>query len=287
LVGGIKGERVTTAIRRSFDASEINPIINFDARAFEAAKLPGMKPGDIDVTPIIANPLNVLLMAEGGGIIFAQQEPGIYEVHTSFLKPERKSNGAGPHIRNACLSAYRWMFTRTDCMILQTHVPAFNRAAIVFAPLLGWRLEFERKSVWPTDHGLVDMSFFSLSYEECVRKDELFVERGRAFHVRLKEEFARHKALHDNHPDEECHDRYVGACVETICGGQPEKAVVLYNRFARSAGYGLISLASRSPLMIDIGSALLMFEDNNFKVIQVHGSQGVGQSGSSMETLDA
>jgi hypothetical protein len=254
-------------IRRSFDASDINPILN-EGRIFESIKLPGMKPGDIDVSPVINNPLNVLLMAQGGGIVFAQQEPGIYDVHTAFLKPARKEDRSGPHIRNVCLSAYRWMFLSTDAMVLQTRIPAFNRAAIIFAPLVGWRFEFERKGVWPTDDGAADMSYFSMRYEEWVRKDEGVVEAGRDFHKRLDAEFARHRIAFENHADEECHDRYVGACAQMILAGQPEKATVLYNRWARFSGYAPISLVSRSPLLVDIGTALLMVENDNFKVIQ-------------------
>lgn len=260
-----RAEKVSRLIHRSFDADDINPILN-DPRVFESIKLPGMTT-DIDATPIVTNPSNVLLMAEGGGIIFAQQEGGIYDVHTAFLKPERNKTG-GPHIRNVCEQAYRWIFTHTDCMVLQTRIPAFNRAAIIFAPLVGWRFEFERKGVWPTDQGPVDMSYFSLRYEEWVRRDQEFVDSGRKFHQRLDEEFARHKALHDNHPDDEAHDRYVGACIQTILAGQPEKAVVLYNRWAAFSGYGPIAMVSRSPLLIDIGTALLMVENDNFKVIQ-------------------
>jgi hypothetical protein len=254
------------AIRRSFNASDINPILN-DPYVFESIKLPGMKPGDVDASAIIENPNNVLLMAERGGIIFGQLEPGIYDVHTAFLKPERKSDGAGPHIRNACLTAYRWMFTHTDCMILQTKIPAFNRAAIIFAPLLGWRFEFERKGVWPTDDGNIDMSFFSLNYENWVRKDETLVKIGQAFHLRLDEEFIRRGVLPDSHPDEECHDRYVGACAQMIFGGQPEKAIVLYNRWARFAGYGQITMTNRSPLTIDIGTAILSLTGEDFEVV--------------------
>jgi hypothetical protein len=253
-------------IRRSFDASDINPILN-DPRNFDSIKLPGMNPGDIDATPIVSNPMNALLMAEGGGIIFAMSEPGIYDVHTAFLKPERKDKG-GPHIRNVCLEAYRWMFLSTDAMVLQTRMPAFNRAAIVFAPLVGWRFEFERKAVWALDEGAADMSYFSMRYEDWARKDENLVAAGRVFHARLDAEFERHKAPHDQHPDDEAHDRYVGACMAMVLAGQPEKAVVLYNRWARFAGYEPITMISRSPLLIDIKIALLMVENDNFKVIQ-------------------
>jgi hypothetical protein len=86
---------MTTAIRRSFDASEIHPILNYESRVFEAIKLPGMKPGDIDVTPVIANPLNVLLMVEGGGIIFAQQEPGILRGSYFISKAREKKRRHG------------------------------------------------------------------------------------------------------------------------------------------------------------------------------------------------
>ena len=248
-------------IRRSFDATEINPILN-DPSVFETIKLPGMQP-DIDMSAIVSNPVNVLLMTEGGGIIFAQAEPGIYDVHTSFLESYR-----GRHAIRASREAYRWMFTHTDCMILQTRVPAFNRAAETFCRIIGATLEFTRKKTWPIEPEPADMTYWSLKYEDWVRGASCLIASGREFHERLDEEFARHNALHDNHPDEECHDRYVGACAEMIYAGQPEKAVVLYNRFARFAGYGLISMVSRSPLLIDIGSALLMVENDNFKVIQ-------------------
>lgn len=249
-------------IRRSFEASEINPILN-DPGVFEAIKLPGIAIGEMDVSAIVGNPSNVLLMAQGGGIIFSQAEPGIYDVHTSFLESHR-----GRHAISASREAYRWMFTHTDCMILQTKVPSFNRAAENFCRMVGATCQFTRKKAWPVEPEPADMSYWSLKYEDWVRGAPLLVAAGRAFHARLDEEFARHRALHENHPDEECHDRYVGTCVETIYAGQPEKAVVLYNRWARFAGYGLIAMVSRSPLLIDIGNALLMVENDNFKVIQ-------------------
>lgn len=248
-------------IRRSFDAADINPILN-DPSVFEAIKLPGMV-ADLDVTSIVDNPLNVLLMAEGGGIIFAQAEPGIYEVHTSFLADHR-----GRYAIRASLEAYRWMFTHTDCMILQTRVPAFNLAAAKFCSIVGAAKDFERKGVWQTEGDPADVSYWSLSYESWMRRTRDPIESGRAFHVRLDAEFTRHGAPHDKHPDEDCHDLHVGACVEMIYAGQPEKAVILYNRWARFAGYGLISLIAKAPLLIDIGSAILQVTNDSFKVIK-------------------
>lgn len=248
-------------IRRSFDAAEINSILN-DPSVFELIKLPGMKP-DLDVSPVLRNPANVLLMADGGGIIFAQAEPGIYEVHTNFLETHR-----GRDAIRASLEAYRWMFTHTDCMILQTKVPVFNKAAEKFCGIVGATKDFERKGTWLTDSGPADMSYWTLSYESWLRRTPELMESGRAFHARLDEECARHGVREENHPDEPCHDLYVGVCAETIYAGQPEKAVVLYNRSARFAGYGAIALVSKSPLLIDIGTAILQVVNDSFKVIQ-------------------
>lgn len=248
-------------IRRSFDPAEINPILN-DPSVFEAIKLPGMKP-DIDVTAVVHNPANVLLMAEGGGIIFAQQEPGIYEVHTSFLQNSRGLNA----IRSS-KEAYRWMFTHTDCMILQTKVPAFNKAADQFCKIVGATKDFERKGVWLTESGPVDMSYWSLRYEDWLRKTPSIMESGKIFHARLDEERDRLGFPDDSHPDEDCHDLYVGACAEMIYAGQPEKGIALYNRWAKFSGYGLIALVSKSPLLVDIGTSLLQVQNDSFKVIQ-------------------
>jgi len=73
---------------------------------------------------VIENPLNVLLMTEGRRIISGNPSPESTMCNTSFLE-----NYRGRHAIRASLAAYRWMFTHTDCMILQTRVPAFNKAA--------------------------------------------------------------------------------------------------------------------------------------------------------------
>jgi len=203
--------------------------------------------------------------AIGGGMIFTQMEPGIYETHTNFLKSHR-----GMFAVQAARLACRWMFTHTDCMILLTRIPAFNKAAEKFCTAIGGTREFERKAVWPSNDGLADMSFWALRYDDWVRKTPELSVVGHEFHEKLDSEFFRHGVGRTNpHEDEECHDRYVGACMETIFGGQPEKAIVLYNRWARFAGYGLVSLVAHNPLILDIGDAVLqMLDGNTFKVIK-------------------
>lgn len=218
----------------------------------------------IDVAPLLEDRRNVLLMFDGGGIIFIWHEPGVYEVHTNFLPSRRGSFAA-----LGSLAAYRWMFSHTDCVILQTRVPAFNAAAARFCALVGATLEFERKAVWPTKDGAVDMSFWTLRYEDWLRQTPAMAKSGEEFHRRLTEEFARHGIAEPHHADEFCHDLHVGAASEMIYGGQSIKAAILYNRWARFAGYAMISIITTSPpVVIDIGDAVLQILDGTFKVVK-------------------
>lgn len=203
-------------------------------------------------------------MFDGGGIVFVWHEPGVYEVHTNFL-PSRR----GRFAVSASLAAYRWMFTRTDCMILQTRVPAFNAAAERFCALVGATREFERKAVWPTKDGPVGMSFWTLRYEDWLRQTPSIARSGEEFHGKLSEEFARHGVDDPHHADEFCHDLNVGAAAEMIYGGQPIKAAILYNRWAKFAGYGSISIITTNPpIVVDIGDAVLQVADGTFKVVK-------------------
>jgi hypothetical protein len=100
------------------------------------------------------------------------------------------------------------------------------------------------------------------------------IASGKHFHVTLDAERARlGQKDHVKHPDEDCHDLHAGCCLEMVYGGQPEKAVMLYNRWARFAGYGQIDLCARAPLVIDIGDAVLLINDKTFKVIKCRSAQ--------------
>jgi hypothetical protein len=257
-------------VRRTFDAADVNPIINHDD-VFRFVAIEGNKQGELDVAPLLADPRNVALVAQGAAILFVWHEPGAYEVHTNFLKPDRaRQSTQGPINRNISLAAYQWMFTHTDCVVLLTKIPAHNRAAVIFSPLVGWVKEFERKNIWPTVDGeLVGMVFCTIRYDDWVRKSPWLRKSGRWFHARLDEEFARKGRADIPHPDDEWHDLHVGAAVEMIRGGQEAKAVALYNRWARFAGYGLMNLVAVNPTVIDIGDALLQMVGDTFKVVLV------------------
>jgi hypothetical protein len=273
LVAGLAGESAgrsladaipTSLVRRSFDASEINPIVN-DPSVFKYVAVEGME--SLDLTPIVADKRNVLLMGDHGGILCCWLADGTYEVHTNFLKAERDDSRYALYVSRA---AYRWMFVNTDCVTLLTRIPGNNRAARIFATMAGWTKEFERENCWSSvSDGIVGMTFCALRYDDWVRKTPELMQSGRAFHDRVATEFERHGRCDEQHADEDCHDLHVGACVEMIYGGQLEKAVILYNRWASFAGYGIIRLVSKIPAVIDIGNALIQITGDTFKVVVV------------------
>lgn len=235
--------------------------------------VPGVE--KFDISAVVANPLNVLLAVENGvtaelagAIIFIWREPGIYEVHTNFRKSAR-----GRFALDASIAAYHWMFTHTDCVTLLTRVPAFNRAAEWFCAKVGATREFERKAVWPTKNGPVDMSYWSLRYDDWVRKADGLVESGHMFHVKSEQEYARLGEVFPGHPEDQYHDRMAGACTEMIYGGQLDKAIILYNRYAQFAGYPPIRLIARDPLVIDTGDAVLQVLEHDFKLILCRSAQ--------------
>lgn len=247
------------SVRRSFDANDINPILNHPG-VFPAISVPGHD--HYDATPLVENPLNVLMMTEGGGILFIKQEPHIYEVHTNFLPKFR-----GRHAVRASLAAYRWMFTHTDCETLQTRVPAFNKAADLFCKIVGARLEFTRQKVWPTSTGDVDLKYYALRIHDWIWRTPSLADSGVRFHKRFDEERARHGLTEENHPEDRAHDIAVGACAEMIFGGEPEKGAFFYNQFAKFSGYGIISIVSRNPLLLDIGTAVIQVTGDSFTVL--------------------
>ena len=250
-------------LRRSTDAGEINPILN-DPDVFPLIALPGQE--RIDVTELVADQRNVLLMADGGGILFAQQEPGIYEAHVNFLKAYRGQNAI-----NETIAACRWMFMHTDCLTLLARAPMHFPAIARLCKAIGGTCEFSRSNLWPLRDGTFsDVEFWALRYDDWVRQADGLIGFGHAFNMRLIDEFSRLGAAWEVPPiNDNAQETRIGACAEMIYGGQPEKAVILYNRWARWAWRNTISLVARDPIIVDIGDAVLMFGEKDFKVLKV------------------
>lgn len=246
---------------RQTDATRINALMN-DPSVLPWVRLPGQD--SLDLAGFIANPANVALATEDGrgGILFHQHEPGIYEAHTAFL-PEAR----GRFALAATRSMIDFMFLMTDCMELLTKVPKNNRPAEALTRAVGGVLDFEREAAWPTDHGPVAVRYYRIDYPQWVRSCDLLPALGHEFHTKLEAENARLGIPDDLHPDDPAHDRHVGAAVGMIRCGQVGKGVILYNRWARLAGYEPIEVVSVDPLILDIRTHLLRIHGSNFEVI--------------------
>ncbi len=240
-------------LRRSADGAEFNAILNHPD-IFPMVAISGQE--SLDATPLVGDPKNYLLMVdcgelEGrepstriGAIFFAQHDPGIFEVHTHFLKPWR-----GQFAIDASLAAYRWMFTHTDAMTLLARAPDCWPQIGKFCEAVGATFEFARPDCWPGPDGPSACDFYALRYDDWVKQTESLAKSAVGFPLVSLE-------------------KLVGVFVETLYGNQPDKAVILYNRFARFGGFPMVSLLARDPIIIDIGTAVIQIGENTFKILK-------------------
>ena len=240
-------------IERRRDAIQLNRIVN-DPSVYRWVK--GYMTGRMDLTNVVTNPNNILLMGEHGGVIFAMHQHGLYEAHTQVLPA-----GRGKWALFMVRAALHWMFTHTIAMEIMTRCPHGNLPALALAKSIGGHFEFTNPRGWIMDLDPIPADVYALTVQDWLRTAPGLVERGRMFHAKLNEEYARLGKTPKELPDDEAHDRYVGAMAEMIIGGQPDKGVMLYNRFAALASYGAISIISRMPLTLDIGDALVIVRD--------------------------
>lgn len=247
------------SVVREFSSERINAVVN-NPEVRPWVGLP--QQGYIDLTPMVADLRNILLMAEGGGFFFHQQEPGIYEVHTQFV-PEHR----GANVLQAAADAERYMFTRTDCLEIRSKVPEGNKAALGFARAMHYELQFERATAWPTEDGPVPVKYFARSINQWANRAPGIGETGHWFHEKLEAAKIVAGATSPIHDDDPAHDQYVGATVEMFMAGQLSKALGFYRQWAAFAGYGPIAVIAEYPTVVDIGDAILAIRGEDFDVL--------------------
>lgn len=218
--------------------------------------------GYIDLTPMVADLRNVVLMGEGGGFFFHQLLPGIYEVHTQFLEGHR-----GANVIQAANDAERFMFTRTDCIEIRSKVPEGNAAALGFARSMRYELQYERANAWPGVSGPVGVKYFARTINQWANRCEGVEATGHWFHEKLEAAKIAAGATSPIHDDDPIHDRFVGATCEMIMAGQLAKAMAFYSQWAVFAGYGPVSIIAEYPTVVDIGDAILAVKDGDFSVL--------------------
>lgn len=246
------------SISREFAADRINVVCNHS----EVRPWLGGGEGPIDLTPLVANPANYLLMGQGGGVLFQCLEPGLFEAHTQFVPTDR-----GPAAVQAVKDALRFMFTRTDAVEIVTKVPEGNKGALGLVRAIHGQLQFTRENVWPIGNQMVAVGHYALPIMAWAGKADGLAQSGEWFHGKLEAAKAETAGAAPLHDDDLAHDSFVGATVEMIAAGQVAKAMNFYGRWAKFAGYGPIAVIATNPIVIDIGDALLAVRGDDFDVL--------------------
>lgn len=175
-----------------------------DARFLnEIANDPGVRPwlgnadlGTLDLSPIVADERNLVLLAEQGGFVCLFLMDGIYECHALFRRGTRPEEA-----RAAADDGAAWMFCRTPCIEILTRIPdghvATKRLAgeIGFRPLFGGDHEMFAGTLRP-------VTVYRLGLDDWAGRTALF---------------------------------YPSLTRLMIEGGQDRKALVWYNRWALMA----------------------------------------------------
>lgn len=246
-------------IHREYSAERLNTIVNHpEVRPWVGA--PGM--GPLDMTGLVANPNNILLMGEAGGLFFIQDGPGRYEVHTQFMP-----SGRGEHALTVTRNALFWMFTQTDCEEIITKVPDGNKGALGLVRAIHGDRRFHRDNAWHGPDGITGVAFYALTIDQWAGKCTEVESSGEWFHDKLEAAKLAKGGTTEIHDHDEAHDRYVGATVEMILAGQIEKALGFYNRWARFAGYAEVAVIAANPWVFDIQDALIAVRENDFEVL--------------------
>lgn len=224
----------------------------------------------VDLLSFLAEERNIAFICEDeedvprGAILFHWNEFGVYEVHTMCQKIAR-----GISYLNAVRGAISIMFLHGDCIELYTRVPEENKGALGLVRLIHGKREF---SAAPDSPGAPAM-FYALRWYDWIWSSDSrwLVKHGEWFHTRLEEQFAEQGRKHAAHEDNEDHDRMVGVTCELILNGMVQKAFVLYNRWAKLAGYAQLQIVVENPLIINTGDALLQvdFAKRDFLLLDI------------------
>ena len=163
-------------------------------------------------------------------------------------------------------ASLREMFVKTDCVQIDTIVPAGNKGADIWAQHAGFREVFTRAKAFDLMGEMVDVSYRSLGYLDWAIRDRSNREEGAAFHRAI------HAVTPDDHGDDPVHDAMVGATLEGCVNGNIEKALTFYNRWSSHAGYQQVRLITARPLVLDIGSCIIQTDLDGLQVLHVrHG----------------
>lgn len=231
-------------VQRSMDVAFWNAVAND----------PDVRPhiggdGIIDLSTLVLNPANYCLRTDSGGFICQNHGGGSYSVHSLFLAEGRSRTSA------AVRAGQDFMFTRTDCSLLWSQLPDSNAPAAHLGVVAGFEPWFRKEScpiLGPSTIGRIPVDSWITGPNGGYLANE-----GHDFHNRLEAAKAAAGSFLPVHPEDETHDRYVGAALLMCKRGQAAKGVFLYNNWAIAAGYAQIEALSLNPPVVDVGDGIV------------------------------
>ncbi len=241
---------------RTFDSDRFNEIANHsDVRSHLGGE------GVLDFTELCGNVQNYCFLTDNldGGYLLQYIGDGTYIVHTIALKSAR-----GTPMATLMAEGFKFMFTATDCMEIQTFVPDGNRAAERWTEFAKFKKTFRRENYFLLNGNIVGVQFYNMTYADWVYNSEECKKSGEEFH-----KFIESKLEHDNHPEDEIHDKFVGAAILCCEANNSGKGILQYNKWAMLAGYQPSKIISLTPLVINIGSAVLQSYNNSMEVLKL------------------
>jgi hypothetical protein len=241
-------------IARTMDAAFLNEVANHP----EVRPWLGGEEGPLNLTPVVENPSNIALVTEGGGFVLVALMPGVYELHTLFLPTAR-----GAPFFAAASEMFRFMFAETDCLEILTKCPDDNGPARIAAGRVGFRERFRRDDAWAPGVGV---SYRVFSVDDFFIRDAECLKIGRWFHEELEGAKASAHITSFSHPDDETHDRAVGAAILMVRAGHPAKGIGFFNRWAIFAGYRQVQALGCG--VYNIGDALIELRGESMRVVR-------------------
>lgn len=222
-----------------------------------------LDPGAV-LDQLIADPAVVPVAGANGGYLFLQRDGAarVYELHSLF-RPE----GWGREVVTAGKAALALMFRRGMDILFTYSVDGAPRSrppkSLGFAPAgehvtgLGRRLQ-----TWA-----LTRADWRQATGNSAEEDDALADLGRRFHAELEAGKLAAGSHLPTHPEDDFHDRAVGACVAGILAGSPQQAVASYNLWASASGYQSIELNSVDPVVIDIRDAVVQAQEGRMVIL--------------------
>lgn len=241
-------------LSRATDAARLNELVNHPS-IYPLVR--GASDGAMDLTPIVANPNNHVLIAEHGAVVFGIRQHGLYEMTAAALPEFLRDDGA-----EMVREAIGWAFTHTDAVEIYVRVPEVDHPAYPLAAAIGFDFDFDVTHGWIYDGAPVRAEVRSLTIQKWMRTAPGLEEAGRAFHAEVQRELSWSGIAGEIESDDLA-NRYAGAAFSMVSGGQPAKGVIFYNRFALMASRQIVTLLGTDPVALGIGGQMFEVHGKN------------------------